>query len=182
MEESLEGVLNRVIDWLKYEEAKNGALVALDGVGAGLIVQWLTNITSSKGVPSALLGASLAALVISLIIALFSFYPLLDNEKAHSYAVEWRKKRTKKRPNPLFFADIAGTDPKDYLDTYFQAAGTSASDKRIELDYAEEIVTNAEIAVMKLKFFKKAFVFSFIGFIAMCLTAIARLVELCLKP
>lgn len=182
MAESLEGVLNRVIDWLKYEEAKNGALVAFDGVGAGLIVQWLTNMTNGKGVISALLEVSLAALLISLMIALFSFYPLLDDDKAHGYAAAWQKGRTKRRPSTLFFGEIAGTKAEDYLHNYFQAIGNSASHKPIELDYAEEIVTNAEIAVMKLQFFKKAFVFSFLGLNAMCLAAIARLVGPFLKP
>lgn len=35
MEERLKALLDRVSDWLKYEEAKNVALVTLNSVGVG---------------------------------------------------------------------------------------------------------------------------------------------------
>ena len=92
MERSFRGrVLNRVTDWLKYEEAKNGALVALDGVGVGVIAQWLNN--ASQGL-SPWLKALLGLLLISIIIALFSFYPLLKGEKLH---INWARRY---RPAP----------------------------------------------------------------------------------
>ena len=48
MEERLEQVLDRVIDWLKYEEVKNAALLTLDGVGLGVILQWLSAPSGAK--------------------------------------------------------------------------------------------------------------------------------------
>jgi hypothetical protein len=69
MEDRLERVLNRVIDWIKYEEAKNAALITLDGVGGGVILQWL-NVSQGKMVMvlSPWLKGSLAALLISLLV------------------------------------------------------------------------------------------------------------------
>lgn len=66
--DSLDGVLNRVIDWLKYEEAKNAALVALNGAGAGVILQWLSQTGNSASLLSPWLKGSLAALLLSLIL------------------------------------------------------------------------------------------------------------------
>ncbi len=83
MEDRLERVLNRIIDWVKYEEAKNAALITLDGVGAGVILQWLN--VSQGPVSMALsicLKGSLAAYLISMLVSLFSFYPVIKGEQA----------------------------------------------------------------------------------------------------
>jgi hypothetical protein len=68
MEDKLDQVLDRVIDWLKYEEAKNAALVTLDGVGLGVILQWLGMQSGQK--LSVLLRTSQAALLLSSIVAM----------------------------------------------------------------------------------------------------------------
>ena len=164
MEEKLEPVLNRVIDWLKYEEAKNGALVTLNGVGVGVIVQWL-----SSASPALLpwLKVSLVVLLLSIIIALFSFYPVLKGDKLHRIAAR-RRARAASKPSVLFFAHIAGSDPKDYLNEFRAAAGESSASTLLELDYAEQIVAISEIAVLKLRLFEAAFLFSVLAFILAC--------------
>jgi hypothetical protein len=186
MEDRLEKALNRVTDWLKYEDAKNVALVTLDGVGIGVIVQWLSNVS---GVMSYLLGFSLLALLVSLLTALFSFFPLLADSTLHSFAAWWRQRRLtgqNPRPNVLFFADIAGTPHEDYLHWLRAAAGEQDDDKAsadipsdvtitsLELDYAREIVANANIAVMKVSVFKAAFAPAFVAFLAICVAAFAH--------
>ena len=164
MEERLERVLNRVIDWLKYEEAKNAALVTLDGVGVGVIAQWLSNVSPAL---SPWLKGSLVILLLSIIIALFSFYPVLKGEKLHRNAARRRERsrRTESKPNVLFFADIAGSDPEIYLKEFRLVVGEAGSGTLLELDYAREIVVNAEIAVLKLRLFKAAFLVSCLAFI-----------------
>jgi hypothetical protein len=145
MEDRLERSLNRITDWLKYEEAKNAALITLDGVGAGLILQWLSGGSAQTAGVTPWLKGSLVALLISLLISLSSFYPV-----------------TKGKNNILFFYDIARTEPEDYLTDLSAAVKDPA---RIQLAYAREIVTNSEIAVLKLRVFKAAFLFSLLGFI-----------------
>lgn len=126
MEDRLERVLNRVIDWLKYEEAKNGALIAVNGVVVGALLTWTTPF--SKPV-SFCLECSLALLLLSLLIALCSFYPLVKSDQLNKLAPRlrrlwwmWLKERlgrsepeTKKR-SLLFFGDIAGLHPEVYLE------------------------------------------------------------------
>ena len=169
MEERLERVLNRVIDWLKYEEAKNGALIALNGVAMSVIVPWLSN---GPQAASPWLKASVVTLLVSIMIALISFYPVLNGDKLQRNAT--RRKATMSKPNLLFFADIAGGDPKAYIEKLHDAAANGGG-TQLELDYAREIVENAEIAVFKLRLFKSAFVVSFLAFI---LTVVAAIVHL----
>lgn len=175
MEDRLERVLNRIIDWVKYEEAKNAALITLDGVGAGVILQWL-NVSQgpvSMALSSCLKG-SLAAYLISMLVSLFSFYPVIKGDKLHRYIARCRGRlpeSTGWRPNILYFRDIAGTEPEAYLKDFRAAAGAPAE---IELAYAREIVTNAEIALLKLRVFEVAFLVSFLGFIVTIGAAVAH--------
>lgn len=62
MGDGLEQVLNRVIDWVKYEEAKNAALITMNGVGAGVILQWLSSSSVSATLGRCLKGSSVALL------------------------------------------------------------------------------------------------------------------------
>lgn len=180
MEDKLEAVLSRIIDWLKYEEAKNAALITLDGVSAGVILQLL----SASGIPKALspwLKGSLVALLLSLIVALLSFYPVRTGEKLHKWAARRRNRRleecAKWKPGLLYFADIAGDKEDLYLNDFHAAVRASGSTTSFELDYAHEIITNAEIAVMKLRFFEAGFVFTLLGLIAACVAAVIYLLS-----
>jgi hypothetical protein len=167
MEERLERVLNRVIDWVKYEEAKNAALVTLDGVGFGVI--------AASSSPSPWLKGSQVIFLISLMIASYSFHPVVKNDKLHKNAVRRRKRSQRILSNShlLFFADIAGSDPVAYLNEFRLAVGETSGITVLELDYAREIVTNAEIAVQKLRLFEAGLLVSVLAFI---LATIATLV------
>jgi hypothetical protein len=171
LKDGLEQTLNRVIDWVKYEEAKNGALVTLDGVGVGVVLQWLSSPEVSVALARCLKG-SLAALLASLLVALSSFYPVVKGKWLHRYFA-WRRGRlaenTELGSNILFFGDIAGKEPEAYLDDFQSAVQVP---HEMELAYAEEIVTNAEIALLKLRMFQAAFVVSVLGFIVICGAAV----------
>jgi hypothetical protein len=151
MEDRLERQLNRVTDWVKYEEAKNAALITLDGVGAGMILQWLSVSRQHAAVTPWLTG-SLVLLLISLLISLSSFYPVTKGK------------------NILYFYDLAERKPVGYLKDLCDAV----KDDNIQLAYAQEIVTNSHIAVLKLRIFKAAFMFGFLGFIV---TAVAVVIH-----
>jgi hypothetical protein len=175
MEERLERVLSRVIDWLKYEEAKNGALVTLDAVGAGLIAQWLSSASNLSAALSPWLKGSLVALLLSLTTSLVSFYPVLRGGRLHRSAARRRSRLSTPNSSSLFFAEIAGTEPAVYLNQLRAAVGDPSNGTPLELDYASEIVHNAEITLMKLRVFQVALVISVLGFIATCVAAIVYL-------
>ena len=174
MEERLERVLNRVIDWLKYEEAKNAALVTLDGVGLGVIAAEPSN--ASPGLSPWLKG-SLVIFLLSLMIALYSFYPVVS-EKLHKNAARRREhtRRIMSNSHLLFFADIAGSDPEAYLNEFRLAVGETSGKTLLELDYAREIVANAEIAVQKLRLFEAGVLVSVLAFILACIATLVSAV------
>jgi hypothetical protein len=113
-------------------------------------------------------GSSLAFLL-SLLTALCSFYPVQRGQILHCYFASRRRRLP--RPigwssNVLFFAEIAGTEPEVYLKDFRDAVGVREQGTAIDLNYAKEIVANAEIAVMKLGLFQGAVLLSFLGFVA----------------
>ena len=171
LKDGLEQTLNRVIDWVKYEEAKNAALITLNGVGAGVILQWLSSPKVSAILARCLKG-SFVALSTSLLVALSSFYPVRKGKWLHRYFA-WRRGRlaenTELGSNILFFGDIAGKEPEAYLDDFHSAVQVP---HEMELAYAQEIVANAEIALLKLRVFEAAFVASFLGFMVICVAAV----------
>jgi len=180
VEERLEGILNRVIDWLKYEEAKNGALIALNGgVVAGAI---LTGSTPS----SFCLKCSWALLLSSLLIALFSFYPMVKSDQPYWLAPvlrglwwNWlkerlgRSQREPKKRNLLYFADIADLNAGVYL-AELRASTHEQAKTLLESDYAREIVACSNIALLKLRLFEAAFFFGFLAFVLALVVAVAR--------
>jgi hypothetical protein len=179
MEERLEGLLNRVSDWLKYEEAKNVALVTLNTVGVGAALQ----ITPKHSLSVVILGVCLLLFLVSVLIGLASFYPMLDPDRLHDAAIKSRPERAKDRkktrpewrPNVIFFRDIAGTNEDDYLEDLRLAAHEDpVNSTRLERDYASEIITNAELTLWKINRFRDAFFITAVGVVAL---AIAVLVD-----
>ena len=92
------------------------------------------------------------------------------------------KERTGSKSSILFFGDIAGIKPEDYLNDFRAAVGPlgdGASDDGtdLELDYAGQIVTNSEITLLKLWIFEVAFVIASVGFLVACVAAFAHLLH-----
>jgi len=159
-EERLQTILERVIDWLKYEEAKNVALFTLNGVGAGVIVTWLSTPQRLEYV----LKGCLACLLISIVVGLVSFYPALGTHKRVRRLMALHRARRAEhnddgKPNVLFFADIAGASPMEYL-TDIDASETT----KLAHDYACQIVAHAEAALAKVWLFKAAFFLTFVAY------------------
>ena len=183
MVKQLESLLGRVTDWIKYEEAKNGALIALDGVGLTLL--WPN---AEKGM-SIFLGIGLFALMLSVLVALSSFFPVEKGKLLHKY-MSWRHSRRLKDAHAralsvLFFVDIAGRERETYLQDFRAAAYGSSNPKNLPcsslaLDYASEIIANSEIAAWKAWLFRVAFFFTVLGLLGACGAALDHLKTLTL--
>lgn len=153
VEARLADLLLRVIDWLKFAEAKNTAAVGLSSTALGVIVTFLV---AGPPVPDlAGVGLSIGAvlLMVSLMLAVISFLPSTNLEKLLLGARE----APTANDNLLFYGHIARYEPKALAraiaETYFDHAGDAAEPSRFAVDLAGQIVTNARITVRKLKFF-----------------------------
>ncbi|MCE5200756.1 MAG: Pycsar system effector family protein [Armatimonadota bacterium] len=164
MEERLRFVFNNINEWLKFAEAKNAALVALNGAAAVAVLSLLKDSTKFAYTSKVCLLCSAALSSLSLILALLSMWPKCGIGLLRGYGTP----RT--GDNLLFWGDIAkyGRANK-YLDALHSVCGSEPPSRRNEeYLYAEQIIQNSQIAVRKYRVF--------VGSLALLLLAVLALV------
>src|SRR5215213_8006646 len=108
VEQQLSELLNRVIDWLKFAEAKNTGAVGLSSTGLGVIVTFLVAGPDIAPVAGVGLGIGALALMLSLLLTVASFLPSTDLEK---HLVGDRERPTT-RDNLLYYGHLARYEPR----------------------------------------------------------------------
>lgn len=154
VETRLSELLNRVIDWLKFAEAKNTGAVGLSSTGLGVIVTFLV---AGPPIPT-LAGVGLAigavALMVSLMLAVASFLPSTNLEK-HLLG---ERERPGAGDNLLFYGHLARYQPRALVNAiaehYFGHTGDDVATSKLAIDLAGQIVTNSRITVRKLALFR----------------------------
>ena len=154
VEARLADLLNRVIDWLKFAEAKNTGAVGLASTGLGVIVTFLVAGPPLPTVAGAGMAIGAVSLMVSLMLAVGSFLPSTNLEK---FLLDERE-QPGLTDNLLFYGHLARYEPRaltraiaqHYLDT----PGSQYTPSKLAVDYAGQVVTNARITVRKLEFFK----------------------------
>ena len=104
----LTDLLTRVIDWLKFAEAKNTGSVSLSSTGLGVIVTFLVAGPPIPTLAGVGLGIGAVALMLSLLLTVASFLPSTNLEK---HLIGGRV-----RPGPLdsllFYGYLSRYDPR----------------------------------------------------------------------
>ena len=145
MEERLRYILSTVNEWLKFAEAKNGALLAVDSA----IIFGALKLVSDASWLNAILSYSTVSLAIaSAVSCLVSFIPRIN---LPSFTL---RKIPEKDTSLLFYAHIAKYNPESYLKALCsQSCDSMESSSSLEIDFARQIVTNSKIAVKKYNCF-----------------------------
>jgi hypothetical protein len=150
----LSELLARVIDWLKFAEAKNTGSVGLSSTGLGVIVTFLVAGPPIPTVAGVGLAVGAVALMLSLMLTVASFLPSTDLEK---HLVGERERPTS-RDNLLYYGHLARYEPRALVEAiaemYFEQEGETYTPSKLDVDLAAQIVTNARITVRKLSFFR----------------------------
>jgi hypothetical protein len=146
-------ILGMVNDWLKFAEAKNAVLVALSGAATGGILSYLS---SNADVAASLVVGLVAAqlvLLLSLLVALVSFFPQTD-------LARWLTRNdepTDESDNLYFYGHLAKYAPHDLVERiaslYVGTGQCPVPPYRSHLDLASQIVINSRIAAAKLRLF-----------------------------
>lgn len=138
-----------VAEWLKFAEAKNGILLTITGVLLfGLLrmlpikLEWLMQYEKT------LMFSSLI-LIISMLVALASYIPMLNINKKS------KKEEKRKNPNLLYYKDIAAFTKEEYIvemEKKYNIKITNQEKAYIE-DQVDQILSLANIALRKYKYF-----------------------------
>jgi hypothetical protein len=153
VERQLTELLSRVIDWLKFAEAKNTGSVGLSSTGLGVIVTFLVAGPPIPTLAGVGLGVGALALMLSLLLTVASFLPSTNLEK---HLVGDRERPTQ-RDNLLYYGHLARYEPRALVEAiaemYFEQEGEAYAASKLAVDLAGQIVTNARITVRKLRLF-----------------------------
>lgn len=143
----LDKILSKTNDWLKFAEAKNGAIVAVVCTVMFGVNRVVVNL---EELPSYLLIYLLAFFLLSslsLLIALSSFIPRLKKP----FWLKFEEKSS--RDNPFYFGDACKYDAYSYL----KLLGiTDSNQNKIVERMADQIVINSRIASLKYGLFTSA--------------------------
>lgn len=154
VQRQLSELLSRVIDWLKFAEAKNTGSVGLASTGLGVIVTFLVAGPPIPTVAGVGLAVGAVALMLSLLLTVASFLPSTDLEK---HLVGERERPTT-RDNLLYYGHLARYEPRALVEAiaemYFEQAGETYVPSKLDVDLAAQIVTNSRITVRKLALFR----------------------------
>jgi hypothetical protein len=154
VEQQLSEQLTRVIDWLKFAEAKNTGSVGLSSTGLGVIVTFLVAGPPIPALAGVGLGIGAFSLMLSLLLTVASFLPSTDLEK---HLVGDRERPTS-RDNLLYYGHLARYEPRALVEAiaemYFEQESEAYAPSKLAIDLAAQIVTNARITVRKLALFR----------------------------
>src|SRR5258708_3168309 len=127
MEDRLKYICGLVNDWLKFSEAKNGALVVAVSALAVVIADHFPDVTEAPLVRwLSLVGGCL--LIIAGLLSLASFIPRLTFKWSQS------KKEKMATDNLFFFEHIAWYSAFDFLDALYQGECRVSQHRKIEAD------------------------------------------------
>ncbi len=145
----LEDIYERAIDWVKYAEAKNAALIALNGA----LIVGISFLKSSEGkaLSSAFIHLEpilLLILLLGCLSSLISFIPILSRLKI--------RKQDLPNPNLFYFGDIARISIDKFLTVAVSKYEWKIENKQQFKDLSTQIIINSEIAIRKFFLFKVA--------------------------
>lgn len=147
----LDWILAQVNDWLKFAEAKNGALVAFNGVVLATTATLFADHQTRDPLVSMYLISLWVLVATGLTIAVFSFLPATEIPLLKA------DERPSEEDNLLFFGHAKKYSANSYLRTVqARYGGQTLEDDRLSRDIASQIVVNSRIAVWKYTCFKVA--------------------------
>lgn len=149
MEENLKYIFNNINNWLKFAEAKNGAIIVINSAVIFQTFQLMITSSSSNQytIPSIFL---LLFWIPSFFVALFSFLPI--TKITNLSRVETN---VSINDNLLFYEHIAKYSTERYLNCLCSSLGEQKRDwTKFEFDCASQIIINSRITLRKFFYFK----------------------------
>lgn len=163
MNEDLKYTFNNINEWLKFAEAKNAGLLALNAASVIGILQadgaFNSNIKVFEGIIIILFCTSTCICFYTVLPVLnkwFRFYKKLDNN-------EFNNAVTSDSLNALYFGDITKLSSEQFISLFEHKHSIKLTTP--EKDFGNQITNNAEISWQKYKLFSIAAWFSFSAFV-----------------
>ena len=150
MNDQLKTIFANTNDWLKFAEAKNAGMLALD---IACIVGILRGDAAFKDPIKPFEGVMLALLCISSCLCIYTILPVLN--KWFRFYKKLSNEEFKEKQNYInvfYFGDISTLSKEQYKEV-FQNKSTASTLSAVDDDLIFQITINAEICFQKYKIF-----------------------------
>ena len=168
MYDRLKDIFNNVNDWLKFAEAKHGALVALN---SGVIYGMLSLYNQFSFIPHYVILISICFLGTSIFLSFISLFPRHE-----------KKDLNKKKPmgaNLFFSKDLCLYDAEDLKEELNKRSNTAHVFSGLEEDLIHQIILNSYISTRKYRLFKAAIIVTLCGFAVPVIFMFEHLMKWC---
>lgn len=171
LESVLSTTLARTIDFLKFAEAKNAALLTFSSAWIAISVSLLSKQESLPQNFHWAIDIALALFVVSAVIAIVSFLPVTNLSKI-------QKPYTPSK-NLLFFKDISSIEVASFStsvrERYACAEGETISENYIN-DLSVQVSANSKITTWKFNCFNASAYFSLAAVLFLCIPSLGNLI------
>lgn len=151
MSDRYEWILAQTNDWLRFAEAKNAALVVFNSAVLVATAQLVGEYPPAGLISRLYVGSLWVLMGVGLIVALFSFLPKTTIPLLSAGELP------REQDNLIFFGSAKKYTAPEYITAVNKRYGISTTeDDQWRRDIAEQVVTNARIAVWKYSCFKVA--------------------------
>lgn len=143
----LANILDRTNDWLKFAEAKNGAILVLNCAVLFGALQSL----NKEAPPPLLMEWFLINLIFFLAAGILFSTASLISRLTPPLWIKFPERKA--APNILYFGDISSLSEDSYLAEYYKTLEIQGKPSKLDSQYANQIVTNSKIAYIKYRLF-----------------------------
>jgi len=154
----LKDIFDNVNYWLKFAEAKNGAIIALNSSLIFGVFKINSTIANENIFRDYYIVMIIFVLLVSTIIALLSFIPRLKYPYINFQSIN-------KHDNLLYFGDILKYTADQYYEKIQTIINTEDNQKELELYYINQLIINSKITFIKFKQFEIAVWFTLSAFL-----------------
>lgn len=164
--EALSGTLSRTIDFLKFAETKNAALLTFASAWLLALASLLTSDRIPYPGPRAAIAASLLLFALAALVALWSFLPKLRLDSFH--------RDPERQKSLLYFGDIAEFEVTLYAKRFGERYGndpTQLVSENYLHDLAVQISVNSALTLRKFNIFNAGAALVMLALIILIVTA-----------
>jgi hypothetical protein len=166
LDEALSGTLSRTIDFLKFAETKNAALLTFESAWLLALANLLTSDRIPYPAPRVAIAASLLLFALAALVALWSFLPKLRLDNFH--------RDPERQKSLLYFGDIAEFEATTYAKRFSERYGndpTQVVSENYLHDLAVQVSVNSALTLRKFNIFNVGAALVMIALIILTVTA-----------
>lgn len=161
MKEDLKYIFANTNDWLKFAEAKHGALITFNIATIFGVFQLVDKLQSTEDGYKIAFAMVIVTLIAAAMVSLYAFFPITSIKIDHLSQYDFDAKKT--NLNILYYGHVHNLKDEQLIELYNITTNNTTISSGLEQKIAHQIVNNACITNQKFLFFKWAGYITWLG-------------------